>query len=124
MAHFRHAGLIFNTASVRIECIFCQSNRPFGKLVGKGLHTLESIFSDRPTLDEPFGINFSFVAYITTYLYRMKLTHFPVFLCSKADRYTFFPIAFQQNLMIFFGFFKIPNRGLMNSMFIASILIV
>ena len=55
------------------------SNRPFGKLVGKGLYALESIFSDRPTLDEPFGINLSFVAYITTYLYRVKLTHFPFF---------------------------------------------
>ena len=46
------------------------SNRPFGKLVGKVLYALESIFSDRPTLSEPFGINFSFVTYKTTYLYR------------------------------------------------------
>ena len=55
------------------------SNRPFGKLVGKGLYALESEFSDRPTPDEPFGINFSFVAYVTTYLYWVKLTQFPVF---------------------------------------------
>ena len=53
------------------------SNRHFGKLVGKGLYALQSIFSDRPTLDESFGINFSFVAYTTTYLYRVRLTHFP-----------------------------------------------
>ena len=46
------------------------SNRPFEKLVGKVLYTLESIFSDRPTLSEPFGINFSFVTYKTTYLYQ------------------------------------------------------
>ena len=76
------------------------SNRPFGKLLGKGLYALKSIFSDRPTFDEPFGINFSFVAYITTYLYRMKLTHFPVFLCSKADRYTFFLLLFNK-MMVF-----------------------
>ena len=55
------------------------SNGHFVKLVGKGLCTLQSIFSDRPTLDESFGINFSFLAYITTYLYRVRLTHFPVF---------------------------------------------
>ena len=55
------------------------SNRPFGKLVGKVVYALESIFSDRPTLGEPFGINFNFVTYIQAYLYRVKLTHFPVF---------------------------------------------
>ena len=55
------------------------SNRPFGKLVGKVLYALESIFSDRPTLSEPFGIIFSFVTYKTTYLDRVKLTHSPVF---------------------------------------------
>ena len=62
------------------------SNQHFGKLVGKGLYALKSIFSDRPTLDESFGINFSFVAYIATYLYRVRRSH----LCSRADRYTFF----------------------------------
>ena len=60
------------------------SNQHFGKLVGKGLCALQSIFSDRPTLDESFGINFSFVAYITTYLYRVRLTHFPVFLMFES----------------------------------------
>ena len=32
------------------------------------MYALESIVSDRPTLDEPFDINFSFVTYITAYL--------------------------------------------------------
>ena len=59
--------------------MFFLSNRPFGKIVGKAFYALESIFSDRPTLGEPFGINFSFVAYTPTYLYRVKLTHSPVF---------------------------------------------
>ena len=51
------------------------SNRPFTKLVGKFANALESIFSDRPTLNEPLGINCSFVTHIITYL---LLTDFPV----------------------------------------------
>ena len=34
------------------------SNQPFGKLFGKVLYACE-IFFARPTLDEPFGINFN-----------------------------------------------------------------
>ena len=62
-------------------------------MLSKAFYAFESIFSDSPTLGESFGINFSFVAYTPTYLYRVKLTHSPFSDVLKLIG-TLFPISF------------------------------
>ena len=67
------------------------SNRPVTKLVGKVAYALESIFSDRPTVNESFD-DFSYVTLLSgqTYAPSRLMT------CSIADRYTFFSSLFNK----------------------------
>ena len=111
----------FNTTSVRIECFFL-SNRLFTKLVRKMIHALQSTFSDSPTLCELFDIICSLLAFITTYLNRVKLTQFPVlfFLMFESRSVHFFLIPFQNTLMLSLDYFRYHIEAQVCNMFIAS----
>ena len=115
--------MCFNTTSVRIEYFFL-SNRLFTKLVRKMIHALQSTFSDSPTLCELFDIICSLLAFITTYLYRVKLTRFPVFLMFESRSVHFFLIPFQNTLMLSLDYFRYHIEAQVCNMFIASMVLI
>ena len=73
-----------NTASMRIECHIDLKPK-------KVVSDFQSILADRPTLSEPFGINYNFVTYITTYLYGCTSSFF----FFNVDRQAFFLLVFK-----------------------------